>query len=148
MLAALPVSAETILIALLETVDGSPSVPPLPARDGILQVFFDRGDIVFDVPDSAPIPSPEELLKLARAGGAAYALQIEVAFKQESIAQGGIRYIADAAYILTSVESGIRLGEGRIRESGPQRKSLGLAIGRLIAEEVGAYFKEPYTSVL
>ena len=84
-----------------------------------------------------------EILRLAREGGATLALSIEIAFTSLPLPQGGTSFAVAAAYSLARAESGAALREGKVQESGVDRRSLGLTIGkaqkRMSTEELRKY---------
>jgi len=75
-LAALPLTAQTLLLVVRENANAQPLPPPFAVREGISGSLFDAGFIVIDDPGSSPVPAPPELARRARSAGAEMVLEV------------------------------------------------------------------------
>jgi hypothetical protein len=134
--------AETILIAVTETVDGAQLLPPLPVREAVAASLFDSGAIVFDIPESTPPRGPEELLRAAQAGGADLLLVLEADYLNTKLASGLVRIAVAASFALIDAVSGKSISRGeadldnRDHERDMNREALGKEMGRLLAGRI------------
>jgi hypothetical protein len=141
-LAALPVTAQTVLLVVREQVDGQPLPPPFPVREGISATLFDAGFIVLDAPGAAPAADTTELARLARSAGAAAVLEIAAEYKDTQLGTDIVRISAHASYaVIDSASNGI-MAQGtsdatnRDRELGVNRAALGNEIGKDVVVKV------------
>jgi hypothetical protein len=116
-----PLAADTILLVTGETVDG-----------------FERGHIVFDAGQAAPVQGRSSLLDLARSGGAAWVLQAEAAFNEVPFGLGLRRISATARWALTRAEDGSTALDGTARGSneGIEREAGRAGLAAKIAAEI------------
>lgn len=142
--AASPLSGETILVAVQESLDGGPFPLPSPAREGILAGIFDRGHIIFDVPDSVPAPPSSELVKMAREGGAGLVLEAVVEFRESRLAGGAVRVDASARYTVMDASTGRVRRTGAITSTngGREKEVDRIALGMEVGEEVAAVIED------
>jgi hypothetical protein len=135
--------AETILIAVTESVDGQKLLPPLPVREAVAGILFDIGAIVFDIPESTPPRGPEELLRAAQAGGADLLLVLEATYRDTKLASGLVRIAVTGSFALTDAVTGKPISGGeadldnRDRERDMNRDAVGKELGRLLAGRIG-----------
>ena len=140
-LAAGTLSAETVLVAVRETVDGAPSDPPLPAVDGVSSGLFAAGHVVFDA-GSRGSSEIGDLVEVAREGGADWLLRITVAYSQTKLDQGAVRVAGSAAFFLVNAQTGVTSLSDRVAGSNAGRErninltALGVELGRLISQRV------------
>jgi hypothetical protein len=136
-----PAGAETLLLAISETVDGSPSPPPPPATEGIFDGLFEAGHIVFDLGDGAKIPEANDLAAMARSGGAGYVVQAAVVFTLAH-RDGFTDITATARINLFGAQKAESLGSETLEDSNQGRekdvdlKKLGFELGTMIAARV------------
>ncbi|HVP19937.1 MAG TPA: hypothetical protein VMU36_13175 [Spirochaetia bacterium] len=134
-------SAETVLVAVRETVDGAPSDPPLPAVDGVSSGLFAAGHIVFDA-GSRGSSGIGDLVEVAREGGAGWLLDVSVAYKQTKLDQGAVRVAGSASFSLVNALTGVTSLSDRVAGSNAGREkkidltALGVELGRLISQRV------------
>jgi len=137
LLAAVPLTAQTILLAIQETANGTPLAPPLPAREGVAGSLFDNGFIVLDLPGDAP-SATAELIRVARAAGADLVLEVRVQYSDRSLGVGKTRISGSVAYTLTDTTSGAVRAKGQEgasnadREKDVDRVILGQEIGKTL----------------
>lgn len=140
-LAAGALSAETVLVAVRETVDGAPSDPPLPAVDGVSSGLFAAGHVVFDA-GSRGSSEIGDLVEVAREGGAGWLLSITVAYTQTKLDQGAVRVAGSASFSLVNAQTGVTSLSDRVAGSNAGRErninltALGVELGRLISQRV------------
>jgi len=133
--------AETVLVAVRETVDGTPSDPPLPAVDGVSSGLFAAGHVVFDA-GSRGSSEIGDLVEVAREGGAAWLLRITVAYTQTKLSQGATRVAGSASFSLVNAQTGVTSLSDRVAGSNAGREkninlaALGVELGRLISQRV------------
>ncbi len=133
--------AETVLVAARETVDGTPSAPPLPSVDGVFAGLFAAGHLVFDAGPRDPTATGE-LVEAAREGGAGWLLQISVAYTQTKLEQGAVRVAGSASFSLVNAATGAASLSEMVaatnagREKSIDRAALGVELGRLISQKV------------
>jgi hypothetical protein len=145
--AAPPLFGETILIAVQESLNGGSVPSPSPAKEGILAGIFDRGHIIFDLPESVPLPPLEELVRMAREGGAALVLDVVVEFRESRLSDGQLRIDASGRYSVIDVSAGTMRKEGDIagtnqgRERNVDRNALGMELGDQVAEDTDALLR-------
>lgn len=144
LLAAAPAApAESLLLAVWETVDGAPAPKPPPAIEGIFEGLFDAGHIVFDTGSGTP-SSTEDLAEMARRGGARYVLEARISFTTSTTADGAKEIEVSAQYTLIAAGSASRLGAGTVADSNKGRErdvdlsTLGSECGKMIASKVNA----------
>ncbi len=144
LLAAAPAApAESLLLAVWETVDGAPAPKPPPAIEGIFEGLFDAGHIVFDTGGGQP-PSTGVLAEMARTGGAGYVLEARISFTTSTTADGAKEIEVTAQYTLLAAGSAARLGAGTVADSNKGRErdvdlsTLGAECGKTIASKVNA----------
>jgi len=136
----LPASAETFLIAVTETEDGTPCRAPLAAREGILAALFDDGHIAFEVSAGEPVPGTDALRTMAIEAGAGTVAVIVVDWHREQISGGATRIRARGSIALVDVASGLgRPGiPFEVRNDGRERTAdrplLGREIGSALVE--------------
>jgi hypothetical protein len=133
-----PLAADTILLVTGETVDGSVCPPPLPLAEGLSEALFERGHIVFDAGQAAPVRGRSSLLDLARSGGAAWVLQAEAAYTEVPVGLGLRRISATARWALTRAEDGSTALDGTARGSneGIEREAGRAGLAAKIAAEI------------
>ncbi len=137
--AAPPVTAQSLLLSVRETLNGSPQANPLSSREGLAAALFDDGFIVFDLPGGAP-PEPDGILKIAVAAGADYVLELIVDFSGSGA--GAPRVTAHAEYALRKAAGGLVVlrgtldGTNRDRESTVDWPALGREMGGVVADKV------------
>ncbi len=136
------VSAETLLIAVRETVDGRASQPPLPADEGVSTSLFEKGHIVFDTGNTDAQKNTTDLTEDARTGGAAWLLRVEVTYTQKQLDQGAMRVDGQATFTLIDSATGATSLAGTVtasnkgREKNIDRQALGMELGRLVTDRV------------
>ncbi len=139
--AAVPATAQTILLAIQETVGGHPLSAPLPLGEGLAARLFDAGVIVFDLPGVTPAASGPELSRLAQSAGADLILTAQADYT-DTPAGGttGIAVHVTWSLVATGtgavIVSGSRDGSNNGHERDMDRAALGAAIAAPIAEEV------------
>jgi hypothetical protein len=145
-LAAAPLTAQTILLAVRDSVNGAPLAPPLPTREGVAGSLFDSGFIVFDAPgDGARTAS--ELVGVARAAGADLVLDVRGQYTDRALGGGVVRVSVTVAFTLTDAASGAVQAKGEAtadnagREKDVDRVMLGQEIGKALSGRVGAALK-------
>jgi len=140
--AALPVTAQTVLLVVREKVDARPLPPPLAVREGISGSLFDAGFVVLDAPGSAPVPGPAELARLARSAGADVVLEVATEYADTALGTDLVRISARTSYALIDsstsgiVAHGTQEATNKDRERDVDRAALGSEIGRNVAIEV------------
>jgi hypothetical protein len=147
-LAVRALSAETVLVAVRETVDGTPGAPPLATVDGVSSALFAAGHIVFDA-GSLGASATGELVRAAREGGAGWLLQITVAYTQTKLDRGAVRVAGSASFSLVNAQTGTTSLSDRLaasnagREKSVDRAALGIELGRLISQRVTRVLRTP-----
>ena len=142
MTAALPATAQTILLAVGESANGAPVAPPLPAREGVAGSLFDSGFVVFDLPGGGVPRAPAEMIGVARAAGADFVLVVRVQYADSSLGAGALLISAGATFTLTDAASGVVTAKGEAsasnekREKNVDREALGREIGAAVAARV------------
>ncbi len=140
--AALPVTAESILLAVRETADGAGLTPPLPAREGIAGSLFDAGFIVFDLPGDPAARSTNEMVRLARSAGAELFLDVRVQYTDRALGAGVVRITGAASFTLVDAATGVVKAKGQRtvdntnREKNVDRAALGQELGRTLAARI------------
>jgi hypothetical protein len=140
--AAIPVTAQAILLAVGETANGTPLTAPLPTREGVAGSLFDGGFIVFDLPGDAPSRGLSELIGVARSAGADLLLDVRVKYSDRAIGPGATRISGSAVFTLVDAASGVVKAKGEEavtnanREKDMDRAALGQEIGRILAQRV------------
>jgi hypothetical protein len=133
--------AESLLIAVSETIDGVPISNPLPAAEGIFDGLFEAGHIVFDVGSGKAIPPIDDLADMARSGGAEYVLEGDVSFITKA-GENGREITATAELSLVRAGNVTRLGTVTLTDTNKGREKdvdlpkLGFELGVMIAERV------------
>ena len=147
---AAPLPAQTILLAVRETVSGVPLPTPLPARESLEGGLFDQGFIVFDIRVSTPSPSRGELARIARTAGAGLVLEVLVTYVDTPISTHLVQTAGTADFALIDADTGEVTAQGgekatnRDRERDVDRPALGREIGTLIAARIAkALHKAP-----
>jgi hypothetical protein len=139
---AAPLPAQTILLAVLESVGGVSLTRPLPAQESLEGGLFDQGFIVFDIRVSTPSPSRGELARIARAAGAGLVLEVLVNYVDTPISTHRVQIAGTADFTLIDVVTGRVTAQGgekvtnRERESDVDRPALGREIGTLVAARI------------
>ncbi len=139
--AAATLQAETVLVAVKETVDGAQSPPPLPSVDGVFAGLFAAGHVVFDAGSHDP-SATGELVEAARQGGAGWLLQITVSYTQTKLDQGAVRVAGSASFSLVNATTGVTSLSDKVavsntgREKSMDRTALGVELGKLISQKV------------
>jgi hypothetical protein len=130
----------TILLSVMETVDGAPAALPPPATEGIFDGLFEAGNIVFNTRDGTT-PSISELMEIASGGGAQFILKVSVSFTS-ALSGGslaGLKAEADIALLRTDGNELIGrktlLDDNRGREGTVDLSKLGFELGVRIANE-------------
>jgi len=141
--------AETIMLAVQETVDGNPGVPPLPTVEGVSDGLFDAGHIVFDAGKVAPTAKTAELAKLARDANAGWLLRVAVVYTQTKVDQDVFRVSCSATFSLVNAESGATSFTDKVsatnsgRERSTDRGALGMELGKMISQKVARALPQP-----
>jgi hypothetical protein len=136
------VEAETVMIAARETIDGSPSQPPLPAVEGVSSGLFEAGHVVFDADQVGASAKAAELAQVARDGRAGWLLQITVAYTQTRLDQEAVRVACSATFSLVNASTGATSLSDKVsatnegREKQVDRAALGVELGKLISQRV------------
>ena len=139
---AVPLPAQTILLAVRETVRGVPLPTPFAAWESLEAALFDHGFIVFDIRVSTPSPSRGELARVAREAGAGLALELRVTYVDTPISTHLVQIEGTADFALIDAVTGevtVQGGEkatNRDRERDVDRPALGREIGTLVAAAV------------
>ncbi len=134
--------AQSLLLLVSETADGTPLAAPFPSREGLAAAFFDDGLIIFDLPGGAPARD-DALLATAVQAGADYLLELTVAYSDSG--KPGPLVNAQAAFRLRSTPGGIVVYRGALegtnkgRESTVDRQALGREIGEQVAQQVRVF---------
>jgi hypothetical protein len=135
-----PAAAETFLIAVTETDEGEPSLPPLAAREGIFAALFEGEHIAFEVPAGESPQSADALRLLANEAGAGTVAVIVVDWHQERQYGGALRVSGRGSIVLIDARSGkqtdrLPLAVGNDgRERIADRPRLGVEIGVALIE--------------
>jgi hypothetical protein len=143
-----PLSGETVLIAVRESLNGESCPLPFSAKEGISESLFDKGHIMFDVSDSDPVPSPAELEDMAMKGGAGFVLEAVVEFRESRLEEDRVRVDASARYSVSEASTGKIRKKGEFtatnagRERGVDRTALGMEMGKTVAAEIEDVLKE------
>jgi hypothetical protein len=141
-LAALPASAQTVLLVVRENVDSAALPPPFPVREGVSGSLFSSGVIVLDAPGSAPLPGAAELARMARAAGAEAVLEVATDYADTRVGTDLLRISARTKWSMLDAATSRVIGTGteeatnRDREKDVDRLALGGEIGRKVAEQV------------
>ncbi len=141
-LAALPVTGQTLLLVVRESANSQPLSPPFAVREGISGSLFDAGFIVIDASGSAAVPGPVELARLARSAGADMALEVAAEYADKSLGPDLTRISARTSFALIDSSTGGIVARGtqeatnRDRERDVSRAVLGDEIGRMVALRV------------
>jgi hypothetical protein len=139
--AASRLSAETLLLAVSETIDGVPAPKSPPAIEGIFDGLFEAGHIVFDLGSGKAIPPMADLADIAVSGGAEYVLQAAVAFTIFP-REGGNEVSATAQFSVIRAGSVTRVGAWTVSDTNKGREKdvdlskLGFELGAMIAAKV------------
>jgi hypothetical protein len=134
--------AETIMIAVQESVDGAPSQPPLPTLEGVSGALFDAGHIVFDAGKLAPSVKTAELARIARDANAGWLLRVNVVYTQTKVDKDSVRVACSATFSLVNAENGTTSLSDKVsatnagRERNMDRAALGMELGKLISQKV------------
>jgi hypothetical protein len=133
-----PLAADTILVVTEETVDGTACPPPLPLAEGLSAALFERGHIVFDAGQAAPVQETSSLLELARSGGAAWVLKAEAAFNEVPFGLDLRRIAATAGWTLLRAKDGSAAVDGTMRGSneGAEQEADRAGLARKIAADI------------
>ena len=140
--AAVPVTAETILLTVRESVNDAPLAPPLPSREGVAGSLFDGGFIVIDLPGDTPARDAAEMIGVARSAGADLLLDVRVRYSDRALGGGVVRISGSVAFTLTDAASGVVRAKGEEavtnanREKDVDRVILGQEIGRTLAGRI------------
>jgi hypothetical protein len=135
-----PAAAETFLIAVTETDEGEPSLPPLAAREGIFAALFEGEHIAFEVSAGESPQSADALRLLANEAGAGTVAVIVVDWHQERQYGGALRVSGRGSIVLIDARSGkqtdrLPLAVGNEgREQSTDRPRLGVQIGVALIE--------------
>lgn len=139
--------ARTVFIYIEETCNGEKGEFLSDARDGIFEVLFDQGHIVFDNGKEGidnDIITRENLSSViftAQHGGAEYLIAVSIASEKEELPGKKFRIYSTGEYFVFNVDSGELLFKGTAefsnkgRESDISLKQCGLFLGRDIAEK-------------
>jgi hypothetical protein len=142
LLAALPLTPQTLLLVVRENANAHPLPPPFAVREGISGSLFDAGFIVIDAPGSAPVPSPVELARLARSAGADMVLEVAAEYADKNLGPDLVRISARTSFALIDSSTGGIVTQGtqeatnKDRERDVSRAVLGSEIGREVARRV------------
>lgn len=148
-LAAGALGAETVMIAVRETVDGTPSEPPLPSVEGVSTGLFEAGHIVFDAGKAGDTARAVDLAEIAREGKAGWLLRITVAYTQTKVENDQVRVACSATFSLVNTESGSTSLSDKVsatnagREKSTDRAALGVELGKLISQKVAKALAQP-----
>jgi len=141
--AAVPVTAQTILLAVRDSANGVALAPPLPTREGIAGSLFDSGFIVFDVPVDAA-RGAGDLIGLARSAGADLVLDARGLYTDRALGGGLVRVSVSVSFTLTDAASGVVKAKGEEKADNARREklidrtALGMEIGRALSARVSA----------
>jgi len=141
--------AETIMLAVQETVDGNPGAPPLPTVEGVSGGLFDAGHIVFDAGKVSPSAKTAELARLARDADAGWVLRVAASYTQTKLDQGAIRVACSATFSLVNAQSGETSFTDKVsatnagREKSTDREALGMELGKMISQKVAKALPSP-----
>jgi hypothetical protein len=139
---AAPLPAQSILLAVRETVGGVPLSTRLPAGESLEGALFNQGCIVFDIRASVPPQARDELARIARTGGAELVLEVNVSYVDTPISTHLVRISGTGDFALINAETGDVTARGeeqatnRDREREVDRPALGQEIGARIAARV------------
>ena len=142
LLGGVPSQAESILLSVRESVNGTPLPSPLPVRESLAAALYDAGCLVFDVPTPETPISSADLMGLARSGGADVLLEIAVDHSRTEAGEGTGRITSRFLLIMTDTGSSVvRLrhegaASNEKRERDVQLRELGNEIGGLLASLV------------
>jgi hypothetical protein len=134
--------AETVMIAVRETVDGTPSEPPLPTLEGVSSGLFEAGHIVFDAGKVDLAARTADLAEVAREGKAGWLLQITVTYTQTKLEKEATRVACSATFSLVNTENGSTSLSDEVsttnagREKSIDRAALGVELGKLISQKI------------
>jgi hypothetical protein len=142
LLAALPASAQTVLLVVRENANARPLPPPLAVREGVSGSLFDAGIIVLDAPGSAPMPGAPELARLARSAGAQVVIQCSTEYADTPIGRDLVRISARTTFAVIDSSTGAVIAQGtqdatnKDREHDIGREALGGEIGKAVVLQV------------
>jgi hypothetical protein len=136
--------AQSLLLVVRETLNGTALSAPYSAREGLAASLFDAGLIIFDLPGPAPAAG---LLATAAGAGADYLLEVTVDYASSGTTQP--RVDGHAAFTLRTVPGGAIVlrgtldGTNRDREDSVTRQALGQEIGDQVAQKVTGRLSQP-----
>ena len=136
--------AQSLLVVVRETLNGTPLSAPYSSREGLAATLFDAGLIIFDL--TGPAPSAG-LLATAAGAGADYLLEVTVDYSSTGTSQP--RVDGHAAFTLRTVPGGAVVlrgtldGTNRDREGSVSRQALGQEIGGQVAQKVTGRLSQP-----
>jgi len=142
-------SAETVMIAASETVDGSPGQPPLSTVEGVSSGLFEAGHIVFDAGQLGASQRTSDLARVAREGKAGWLLEITTTYTLTKLDQSATRVACSATFSLVDTEKGTTSLSDKVsltnagREKSVDRAALGVELGSLISREVAKALSSP-----
>jgi hypothetical protein len=137
--AAPPSPAQSLLLVVRDTRNGSPLSAPSASREGLAAALFDGGLMVFDLPGGAPAAA-DELLKTAVGAEADYVLEMIV--DVSSIGSTAPRVAGHAAFTLRKTPGGELVLRDTVdrtnkdRETSVNGQGLAREIGGLVAKEI------------
>jgi hypothetical protein len=148
LLAAAPVSAQTLLLSVRETSSGTEISGPRSASEGLESALFDKGFIVFDLPAASPLPTLADLAASAQAAGAEAALLVQVDYRDAPRGGDLSQVYGRASFTLVDAAGTLRVkgveeANNREREKPLTRLELGREVGARVAARVVASFQVP-----
>jgi hypothetical protein len=138
----------TLFLAVSETVNTLPGPLPPPTTEGIFDALFEEGHIVFNTKDGSEIPPKNELLAIAKEGGAGFVLRVVVEYSRVPGKDGMDTIDASAAFSLLAASSGTLLASGVITDSnrGSEKElnlaALGFRLGGKVVARASGSFRE------
>lgn len=122
-LAPVRAAAHTLLVATREAADGEPCPAPLPLAEGLSAALFAAGHIAFGEDGPGPEIPVDQLLSVAREGGAAWLLLASADFTERAgPGNGAVRVEARTRWSLWRAADGRQAGTGTLAASNEGRE--------------------------
>jgi hypothetical protein len=136
----LPISAQTLLLAVQEATKSGPLSPPLAIREGVAEGLFAAGIIVVEVPPG--YERPADLAAFGRGAGADYILDVSAIYTEASTGANRASILVTTAFTLIDASTGAPMAKetdeatNKDRETRVDRTALGIEIGARIVARV------------
>jgi hypothetical protein len=134
---------DSYLLAVEESMNGRPSPLPMPIKEGLFDSLFEAGHVVFDTKDGDAVPPFQDLILMARDGGARLVLHVNAASRDSAGPEKRRTIASTVAFELYESKTGRILGRGSIsagnegREAECDGRQLGMEVGRKIIKDAG-----------